>query len=96
VEKCHGIMKFVIAEDYGDTAMAYKYSLDNRGHKVTIASDGEECLKVYHHEHHRVTLHSDPTEHVLPFDLVILDYKMPKTNGMDVAKEIFVIIHIRG
>ena len=39
-------MKILIAEDYSDTAMAYKYSLDDRGHKVTITSDGEEYLKV--------------------------------------------------
>ena len=91
MEKCHGIMKILIAEDYSDTAMAYKYSLDDRGHKVAITSDGEECLKVYHDEFHRVTLHSDPTEHVLPFDVVILDYKMPKMDGLEVAKEIFAV-----
>ena len=71
-------MKILIAEDYSDIAMAYKYSLDDRGHKVTITSDGEECLKVYHDELHRVTLHSDPTEHILPFDVVILAHKLQK------------------
>ena len=40
-------------------------------------------------ELHRVTLHSDPTERVLPFDVVILDYKMPKMDGLEFAKEIF-------
>ena len=68
-------MKILIAEDYGDIAMAYKYGLDDSGYKVTITSDDEECLKVYHEELHRVTLHSDPTEHIQPFDVVILDYK---------------------
>ena len=91
VEKWHGIMKILIAEDYSDTAMAYKYSLYDRGHKVTITSDGEECLKVYHDELHRVTLHSDPTEHILPFDVVLLDYRMPKMDGLEVAKEIFAV-----
>src|SRR5918998_1325325 len=84
-------MKILIAEDYSDTAMAYKYSLDDRGHKVTITSDGEECLKAYHDELHRVTLHSDPTEHILPFDVVLLDYKMPKMDGLEVAKEFFAV-----
>jgi CheY-like chemotaxis protein len=91
VEMWHGIMKILIAEDYSDTAMVYKYSLDDRGHKVTLTSDGEECLKEYHEELHRVTRHSDPTEHIQPFDVVILDYKMPKMDGLEVAKEIFAI-----
>jgi DNA-binding response OmpR family regulator len=46
VERWHGIMKILIAEDYGDIAMAYKYGLDDSGYKVTITSDDEECLKV--------------------------------------------------
>jgi response regulator RpfG family c-di-GMP phosphodiesterase len=32
-----------------------------------------------------------PTEHIQPFDVVILDYKMPKMDGLEVAKEIFAI-----
>jgi CheY-like chemotaxis protein len=84
-------MKILIAEDYSGTATTYKYSLDDRGHKVTLTSDGEECLNVYHEELHRVTLHSDPTERIQPFDVVILDHKMPKMNGVEVAKEIFAI-----
>jgi CheY-like chemotaxis protein len=84
-------MKILIAEDYSDTAMAYIYILDGRGHKVIITSDGEECLKVYRDELHRVTLHSNLTEHILPFDVVILDYKMPKMDGLEVAKEIFAV-----
>lgn len=66
-------------------------SLDDRGHKVTITADGEECLKAYHDELHRVTLHSDPTEHILPFDVVILDYMMPKMDGLEAAKEILAV-----
>ena len=84
-------MKILIAEDYSDTAMTYKYGLDDRGHKVTSTSDGEECLKVYHEELDRVTRYSDPTERIQPFDVVILDYKMPKMDGLEVAKEIFVV-----
>jgi PleD family two-component response regulator len=68
VGKWHGIMKILIAEDYSDTAMTYEHSLDDRGHKVTLTFDGEECLKVYHEELDRVTRHSDPTERIQPFD----------------------------
>ena len=91
MEKWHGIMKILIAEDYSDTAMTYKYGLDDRGHKVTSTSDGEECLKVYHEELDRVTRYSDPTERIQPFDVVILDYKMPKMDRLEVANEIFAI-----
>jgi CheY-like chemotaxis protein len=58
---------------------------------VVITTDGEERLKVYHEELHRVTSHYDATEHIQPFDVVILDYKMPKMNGLEVAKEIFAV-----
>ena len=71
--------------------MTYEYSLDDRGHKVTLTPDIEEFLKVYHKELDRVTRHSDPTERIQPFDVVILDYKMPKMDGLEVAKEIFAI-----
>jgi CheY-like chemotaxis protein len=84
-------MKILVAEDHSDTALVYKYSLEDKGHKVTITNNGVECLKVYHEELHRVTLHSDATEHIQPFDVIILDYKMPKMNGLEVAKEIFAV-----
>jgi CheY-like chemotaxis protein len=84
-------MKILVAEDHRDTALVYKYSLEDKGHKVTITANGEECLKKYHEELGRVTLHSDPTEHILPFDVIILDYKMPLMNGLEVAKEIFAV-----
>jgi CheY-like chemotaxis protein len=84
-------LKILVAEDSGDTAMFYKYSLEERGHQVTITSDGEECLKVYHEKLQKVTLHSDATDHIQPFDAVILDYNMPQMNGLEVAKEIFAV-----
>ena len=38
-----------------------------------------------------MSLHSNPKEHIQPFDVVILDYKIPRINGMEVAKEILAI-----
>jgi CheY-like chemotaxis protein len=68
--------------------------------------DGEECLEVYrrqklqeHHHHHQQRegehhhgkdgkTHSSSSSY---FDVVILDYKMPKKDGLQVAKEILEI-----
>ena len=58
---------------------------------MTITTNGEECLKVYNDELHSVLLHSDATKHLQPFDVVILDYKMPKIDGLEVAKEILAV-----
>jgi CheY-like chemotaxis protein len=81
-------MKLLIAEDEQDTALVYKLALQDRGHQVTITNNGQGCLDVYHEELQHVTLNTEPSKHVQPFDAVILDYKMPKINGMEVAKEI--------
>jgi CheY-like chemotaxis protein len=84
-------MKILLAEDEIDIAILYKTMLEDRGHQVTITNNGEECLQVYHEELQNVTLNIDPSEHVQPFDAVILDYKMPKKDGMEVAKEILAV-----
>lgn len=84
-------MKILIAEDSSDTATVYKLSLENRGHKATVATDGEECLKIYHDELQIVKLHSDAMDRIQPFDAVVLDYKIPQMNGLEVAKEILAV-----
>ena len=84
-------MKLLIAEDEQDTALVYKLALQDRGHQVIITNNGQDCLDVYHLELQHVTLTTDPSKHVQPFDAVILDYKMPEINGMEVAKEILAI-----
>src|ERR687884_299525 len=84
-------MKLLLAEDDKDTATLYNVALGARGHQVTITNNGQECLDVYHKELQNVTLNTDASKHIQPFDAVILDYKMPKINGMEVAKEILAI-----
>jgi CheY-like chemotaxis protein len=84
-------MKILLAEDDRDTATLYKKTLEERGHQVIITSNGKGCLDVYHKELQDITLNTDPSKHIQPFDAVILDYKMPKIDGMQVAKEILAV-----
>jgi CheY-like chemotaxis protein len=84
-------MKILLAEDDIDTATLYKRALEVRGHQVVITNNGKGCLDVYHKELQDITLNTDPSKHIQPFDAVVLDYKMPKINGMQVAKEILAV-----
>ena len=84
-------MKILIAEDDKDTALLFKMALEKRKHKVITTPNGEDCLKVYQETLQNIRLKTDLTEHLQPFDVVVLDYKMPKINGMEVAKEILAV-----
>lgn len=85
------MLEILVAEDHPDTARVYRTTLEDRGHWVTIAANGEDCLKIYHEVYQKVILRSNPKEHIQPFDVVVLDYKMPKINGIEVAKEILTV-----
>jgi CheY-like chemotaxis protein len=91
-------MKVSIAEDDDDIALTYKTGLNCEKFLVTIVSNGEECLRVYNEELHRIKFNNATNQSSLyslannpPFDIVLLDYKMPHINGLDVAKEILSI-----
>jgi CheY-like chemotaxis protein len=77
----------LIAEDEMDIACMYREALVHRGHSVSIVDNGEECLKLYssklqwsENENRKAITSS--------FDLIILDYKMPKKDGIEVAEQI--------
>jgi len=74
-------VKVLVAEDEAVILMQYRMALEGRGHQVVGARDGEECLKLYEAESH------GPSGEC-PFDAVLLDYRMPKMDGMEVAKRI--------
>jgi CheY-like chemotaxis protein len=84
-------MKVLIAEDDKDTAVLYKNALEKKNHRVITANNGEKCLKIYQQELQEVKTRTDPVQHIQPFDAVILDYKIPKMDGMEVAKEILAV-----
>ena len=86
-------MKILIAEDDRDIALVYRVALQNRNHHVVITDNGEDCLTIYREELKnfisRMGCLDKNKQHV--FDVVILDYKMPRLNGIEVAKEIIRI-----
>src|SRR6059036_362106 len=82
-------MKILVAEDEPSIATQYETALKDRGHDVTVTPDGERCLEAFYGE-----LEQQESSHKSrkpPFDAVILDYRMPKKDGMEVAKEILAI-----
>jgi CheY-like chemotaxis protein len=87
-------MRILVAEDEEDIKIVYYETLADRGHEVILTSDGEECVKIYRQQlqehqqeeerhHNEMSSSSSST-----FDVVILDYRMPKKDGLQVAKEI--------
>ncbi len=68
-------MRVLLAEDESSIAELYKILLKSNGHEVVYTEDGEQCFKVFKQD-------------TQGFDLVILDYRMPKMDGLEVASEI--------
>ena len=84
-------MNVLIAEDEPDIALLYKMALERRNHQVTTTENGENCLKAYHERYQNIRFAIHDIGQTLPFDVVILDHKMPKINGMQVAEEILAM-----
>lgn len=89
-------MKILIAEDEEDIALVYGTALEDRKHEVAITFNGEDCLKTYHDKFYdmKFPLLSLPCRYSMnssPFDVLLLDYKLPDINGMEIAKEILAV-----
>lgn len=78
-------MKILVAEDSQSVALLYKKSLEKRGHTVIITENGLKCLYQYSDD---FKIRGDDKKKTSLYDLVILDHKMPRMEGIDVAKEI--------
>lgn len=87
-------MKILVAEDEPSISRQYKLALQEKGHQVIITNDGEECVNAYKKairdgavSPQRTRVAETPKDRV-PFDVVVLDYRMPKKDGLTAAKEI--------
>ena len=78
-------LKILVAEDSHSIALLYKKSLEKRGHIVIITEDGLKCLYQYSDD---FKIRGDDKKKTSLYDLVILDHKMPRMEGTEVAKEI--------
>lgn len=77
--------KILIAEDESEVLRLYKLLLEDEGYQVFATIDGQECLDVYKTELDKTRENSPP------FDLVMLDHRMPRKNGVEVAIEILAL-----
>lgn len=67
----------------------YSELLKVKGHSITVADDGEKCLTIYNDNFTALSDQSTSTnQHRQHFDVVVLDYKMPKLDGFEVARKI--------
>lgn len=80
-------MKILVAEDEPNIAKVYKISFEERGHEVIVTHNGVECLEEYSR-----CLEDAGGPGTVPFDVVLLDYRMPKKDGMEVAREILALV----
>lgn len=86
-------MNILIAEDESAISMQYRIVLEDKGHSVTTCENGEECVKLYR-DALGLGQNSDDDRCAIgdtapAFDAVILDYRMPKKDGLAAAIEIF-------
>jgi len=78
-------LKILVAEDSPSIALLYKKSLEKRGHTVIVTENGLKCLYQYTDDY---KVRGEDKKKTSLYDLVILDHKMPRMQGTDVAKEI--------
>ena len=76
-------LHILAAEDNQFAGLQYKKIFEKYQHNITIARDGDECVELYKKKLEKS--HHDGSE---PFDIVLLDFVMPKRNGVRVAKDI--------
>jgi CheY-like chemotaxis protein len=78
-------MRILVAEDEENISLLYRIALENRHHQVVATKDGQECVDLFSKD---IQHKNAGTQSKTPFDAVILDYRMPRMDGMEAAKQI--------
>ena len=76
--RCSLPLRIILAEDEQSIREVCEIVLQDAGHEVTSVIDGEECIQLYFAEKSKG----------INFDLIIVDYHMPKKDGAEVIKDI--------
>lgn len=66
-------IKILVVDDADHTREILRLTLTEEDYEVTEASDGEEALRLIHSQ---------------PFNLVLLDFKIPKVNGRQICRRV--------
>lgn len=66
-------MRILIVEDDCQAARFLKQGLEEEGHVVDVASDGEEGAQY---------------GHLNPYDLIVLDIQLPRRSGLELSREL--------
>ena len=66
-------MRILVVEDDSKAARFLKQGLEEEGHAVDVAVDGEEGAQL---------------GHVNPYDLIVLDIQLPRKNGLELSREL--------
>jgi len=67
------LVRILVVEDDSKTARFLKQGLEEEGHAVDLAADGEEGAFL---------------GHLNPYDLILLDIQLPKRNGLQLSAEL--------
>src|SRR5574338_315764 len=83
-------MRILVAEDEPLIARDYRLILQSRGHEVAVSENGQACLEAYSKASGDARVRPKSLKRP-PFDVVILDYRMPKKDGLETARDIVKI-----
>ena len=79
------MFKILVAEDEAELLRTYRLLFEHEGYQIVATTDGQECIDAYKAEMKKTTGNNPP------FDMVMLDYRMPRKNGAAVAREILAL-----
>jgi hypothetical protein len=84
-------MKILMLSDDLNRAASFEKELQFKNMSLIIAHTAEACLKLYHSESQEIFFKTDPVDHILPFDVVVLDCESCEIRVIDVTKEILAV-----